>query len=233
MESNEERQLCGEASCINPNTNASFLLGEDCTVSFILKYCVNAIPVLLYKSKETPWQMKRAVSLDLVQKFAGKPWRCASLKLHLIVMSIYWISIVKSYFFLRQDFTMQIFEEEKNNWLNQKNSSIGQITSRVFATVQLRWGAISSGGFSQQFQKKVFASIFFFKFWHQFLVYNFNCGRYGPTNMATAFQLLNLFGIFWGIFFVEAFGQVSVWTSSQKLGRHALHRVRLVWKSLG
>ena len=27
--------------------------------------------------------------------------------------------------------------------------------------------------------------------------------------MASAFQLLNLFGIFWGIFFVEAFGQVE------------------------
>ena len=33
--------------------------------------------------------------------------------------------------------------------------------------------------------------------------------RYGPTTMASAFQLLNLFGIFWGIFFVEAFGQVE------------------------
>ena len=32
MEPRGERQLCGEASCTNPNTNASFLLGEDCTV---------------------------------------------------------------------------------------------------------------------------------------------------------------------------------------------------------
>ena len=32
MEARGERQLCGEASCVNPDTNASFLLGEDCTV---------------------------------------------------------------------------------------------------------------------------------------------------------------------------------------------------------
>ena len=38
--------------------------------------------------------------------------------------------------------------------------------------------------------------------------------------MASAFQLLNLFGIFWGIFFVEAFGQVEhiVLPESQVLG---------------
>ena len=38
-------------------------------------------------------------------------------------------------------------------------SSIGQITLVLFATVQLRWAAISSGGFWQLFLKKLFATI--------------------------------------------------------------------------
>jgi len=32
--------------------------------------------------------------------------------------------------------------------------------------------------------------------------------RYGPSTLAQSLQLINLFGIFWGIFFMEAFGQL-------------------------
>ena len=32
--------------------------------------------------------------------------------------------------------------------------------------------------------------------------------RYGPSTFAQVLQLINLFGIFWGIFFMEAFGQL-------------------------
>jgi len=84
MEPRGERQLCGDASCTNPNTNASFLLGEDCT----------------------QWADNFTAVCDCPSE-------------------------VGCHFF-----------------------------------------------------------------------------RYGPTTMASAFQLLNLFGIFWGIFFVEAFGQL-------------------------
>ena len=33
--------------------------------------------------------------------------------------------------------------------------------------------------------------------------------RYGPSTFAQALQLINLFGIFWGVFFMEALGQVN------------------------
>ena len=100
-------------------------------------------------------------------------------------------------------------------------SSIGQITLVLFATVQLRWAAISSGGFWQLFLKSCLQQFLALSLYGKVLapmtgnflvILKFNCTRYGPTNMASAFQLLNLFGIFWGIFFVEAFGQVSVVT---------------------
>ena len=32
--------------------------------------------------------------------------------------------------------------------------------------------------------------------------------RYGPSTFAQVLQLINLFGIFWGVFFMEAFGQL-------------------------
>ena len=33
--------------------------------------------------------------------------------------------------------------------------------------------------------------------------------RYGPSTLAELLQLVNLFGIFWGVFFMEALGQVN------------------------
>ena len=33
--------------------------------------------------------------------------------------------------------------------------------------------------------------------------------RYGPSTFAQVLQLINLFGIFWGVFFMEALGQVN------------------------
>ena len=33
--------------------------------------------------------------------------------------------------------------------------------------------------------------------------------RYGPSTLTELLQLVNLFGIFWGVFFMEALGQVN------------------------
>ena len=66
MEAKDERQLCGEASCINPDTNVSFLLGEDCSVisSNLCFYKNNWFPFAINVClTEMGWKLHRCLQL--------------------------------------------------------------------------------------------------------------------------------------------------------------------------
>ena len=77
MEPRGERQLCGEASCTNPNTNASFLLGEDCTVrtASVQKSSQN-------KKKNLPLQCLVNVTSMAPEQYRHQQTLCLSWKLY-------------------------------------------------------------------------------------------------------------------------------------------------------
>ena len=93
--------------------------------------------------------------------------------------------------------------DKKEIQLKYHYCSNGRTTSPPFVTVLQRLAVISSG--LPTLCQFCLLLAFLCNVQNKKLIK----ARYGPTTMASAFQLLNLFGIFWGVFFVEAFGQVE------------------------
>ena len=75
MEAKDERQLCGEASCINPDTNVSFLLGEDCTVIQIQIQIVIQIQIRIQIviQIQIRIQIQIQIKIQIKYKYKAKP----------------------------------------------------------------------------------------------------------------------------------------------------------------